>query len=129
MQFSHYIQYNNSFYFLMDLLDTYYKYILFYTVVLAIPRRRSPMPYVTDVSDSEEILTPPADDALPAPPTTPPGQHTPSLLAYFNSLITLARRARARRERHVMRGTGEFELPLDTLARKHPYIFIKTMSG
>jgi hypothetical protein len=88
------------------------------------------MPYVTDVSDSaQEVLTPPADDTLPALPTTPPGQHTPSLLAYVNRLIALARRARARQKRQVVPGAGEFELPLDILARKYPYMFIKTMSG
>jgi hypothetical protein len=87
------------------------------------------MPYVTDVSDSvQEVHLSPTDDTLQALPTTPPGQHT-SPLAYLDGLITLARRAWARRERHVVRRTGEFELPLDILARKHPYIFIKTMSG
>jgi hypothetical protein len=114
----------------MHISHTYYKYILSHTVVLAIPRRRSHMPYVTDASDSvQEVLTSPADDTLQALPTTPPGQHTPSLLAYLDGLITLARRAWARRERQVVQGTGEFELPLDILARKHPYMFIKTMSG
>jgi hypothetical protein len=88
------------------------------------------MPYVTDASDSvQEVLTSPADDTLQALPTTPPGQHTPSLFAYLDGLITLARRAWARRERQVVQGTGKFELPLDILARKHPYMFIKTMSG
>ena len=52
------------------------------------------MPYVTDASDSvQEVLTSSADDALPAPPTTPSRQQTPSLLAYCSGLITLARRA------------------------------------
>ena len=87
------------------------------------------MPYVTDVSDSvQEVLTSPADDTLPALPTTPPGQHTPSLLAYLDGLITLARRACARRKWQVVRGTGEFELPLDILVRKYPYMFITAMS-
>ena len=88
------------------------------------------MPYVIDASDSvQEVLTPSADDALPAPPTTPSRQQTPSLLAYFNGLITLARRAWAHRQRPGVARTGEFELPLDILVRKYPYMFIKTMSG
>ena len=88
------------------------------------------MPYATDVSDSvQEVLTSPADDALPAPPTTPSRPYTPSLFAYCKGLITLARRACAQRQRHSVARTREFELPLDILARKYPYIYIKTMSG
>ena len=88
------------------------------------------MPYVTDASDSvQEVLTSSADDALPAPPTTPSRPQTPSLLAYCNGLITLARRAWAYRQRPGVSHTSEFELPLDILARKYPYMFIKTMSG
>jgi hypothetical protein len=88
------------------------------------------MPYVIDASDSvQEVLTPSADDALPAPPTTPSRPQTSSLLAYCNGLIALARRAWAHRQRQGVARAGEFELPLDILARKYPYMYIKTMSG
>jgi hypothetical protein len=88
------------------------------------------MPHVVAASDSiHEALTSSAADTLRAPLPTPAFRPVRSLLAYLQSLITPARRSPVRRQRQCLHTAHEFERPVDTLARKHPYIFIKAMSG
>jgi hypothetical protein len=131
MHFSHFLQKNNSFYFLTCASDTYdNKYILFNIVVLAIPRRRCSMPQVADISDSvQEDWLSSVDEALPLRPTTPLGQHRFSLLAGLRGLISLTRRVCMRRGRYGAPRMYDFERPVDTLARQHPYLYIKAMSS
>jgi hypothetical protein len=86
------------------------------------------MPQVADISDSvEEDLQSPADEALSLPLTAPPEEPKWSLLAYLRGLISPTRRARG--QRHSALRIHDFERPVDTLARQHPYLFIKAMSS
>ena len=88
------------------------------------------MPQVADISDSVvSILARPQGQALPSRPTTPPRQHKLSLLAYLRGLISPARRVCMRRQWHSAPRMHDFERPLDTLARQHPYLFIAAMSS
>jgi hypothetical protein len=89
------------------------------------------MPHVADISDSVQvsILARPKGQALPLRLTTPPGRHRFSLLAGLRGLISLTRRVCMRRGRHSAPRMHDFERPVDTLARQHPYLFIKAMSS
>jgi hypothetical protein len=87
------------------------------------------MPQVADISDSVQEDPPLfVDDALPLRPTTPPGQHRPSLLACLRGLFSLTRRVRMRRGQCITLRMHDYERPVDILARQHPYLFIKAMS-
>ena len=87
------------------------------------------MPQVADISDSvQEDLPLCADDMLPWRPTTPLRQHKLSLLACLRGLISLTRRVCTRLGRYGAPGMHDCERPVDTLARQHPYLFIKAMS-
>jgi hypothetical protein len=50
-------------------------------------------------------------------------------LAWLGRLCTLVPRLRPRRQERCALGTPRFETPLDILAREHPDIHLRVMSG
>ena len=90
------------------------------------------MPHVTDDTDTlqEIALLPEYDYAKSLPRVLPPSRRGGfHLLAFLRRLITAHWRGKARQERLCNPRAHEFETLTDILARKHPYLYIKTLSG
>jgi hypothetical protein len=72
-------------------------------------------------------------DLIDAPSTTTPlstpGQRRCSLLAMLRGAVASCLRYRMPHTPRVLPNQQRLESPVDTLARKHPYIYIKAMSG
>jgi hypothetical protein len=72
-----------------------------------------------------------ADTAEPQTPVLPLPRRGPArLVAALRRLVTLPGRARTSRlQRHIPPMYGQFEMPTDTLAREHPFLYIKSLCG
>ena len=91
------------------------------------------MPHVLkdpDILEEHTALSPECDElhALPLGlPTSPRGRSR--FLTFLHHLITPVPRLRTRRQEHCAPGAPRFETALDILAREHPDIHLRVMSG
>jgi hypothetical protein len=91
--------------------------------------RRCLMPHVMDDTETLEHAAAPAGDTTHARTLVlSPRRGRFSLLAAVGRLFTALWRRRPQ-ELHDVRGTQQFELPLDILARKHPDLYLRLMTG
>jgi hypothetical protein len=83
-----------------------------------------------DILEEHTALSPECDElhALPLGlPTAPRGRSR--FLTLLRRLITPVPRLRTRRQECCVPGAPRFEVPLDILAREHPDIHLRVMSG
>jgi hypothetical protein len=88
------------------------------------------MPHVMNDTEILEQLSRSleADAAEPQTPVLSPPRHGfARLVAALRCLITLPWRSHARWERHYGSHTPQLEMPTDTLAREHPFLYIKSL--
>ena len=83
------------------------------------------MPSVIEASGTvEEEHVEQSHETLP--PIPAPRRGVISIIV--TTISAVAKHFKQHRDRQVLRHE-EVEMPLDTLARKHPYIYIKTLAG
>jgi hypothetical protein len=91
------------------------------------------MSHVTTAPDILAHLSPASDgDALheQAPVLPPSRQGRAPLWTFFRNLMTPILRWRAHRQQpDMLRVPTQPEMPIDLLARKYPFIYIKALSG
>jgi hypothetical protein len=91
------------------------------------------MAHVTTTSDILAHLSPSSKSNVlhkPAPVLPSARREHARLWTFFHSLITPILRWRSRRQQpDALRMPQQFETPIDLLARKHPFIYIKALSG
>lgn len=91
------------------------------------------MSHVTTAPDILAHLSPSSDgDALHelAPVLPPPRRGRAPLWTFFRNLMTPVLRWRAHRQQPgILHMTQQPEMPIDLLARKYPFIYIKALSG
>jgi hypothetical protein len=90
------------------------------------------MPHVIDDPDVLEhsTTTPDCDETQALPRVLPSARRGhPRLFAVLRGLFTTLRRRRTPREQPAIPRTQPFELPMDILAREHPDLYLRSMSG
>lgn len=91
------------------------------------------MAHVTTTSDILAHLSPSSASTVlhePAPVLPSARREHAQLWTFFRNLVTPVLRWRARRQQPgALRMPQQFEMPIDLLARKYPFIYIKALSG
>jgi hypothetical protein len=90
------------------------------------------MPHVIDDTDMLEHATSTPDyDTVQALPLVLPSARRgrSTLRASLRSLFTSIRRVRLYRQQPAVSGMQQFELPMDILARQHPDLYLRCMTG
>ena len=91
------------------------------------------MAHVTTAPDILAHLSPSSASTVlhePAPVLPSARREHAKLWTFFHSLITPVLRWRARRQQPgTLRMPQQTEMPIDLLARKYPFIYIKALSG
>ena len=89
------------------------------------------MPRVIDASEAVQEEQWHQDEAktVPLSSIAEPQHDCTSFLAALWFAVTSLITQHARLQLHVAPSKQRFELPIDTIAREHPFLYIKTMCG
>jgi hypothetical protein len=89
------------------------------------------MPQVIDVPEviQEERWQPYEEKTAPLPLSTQPRRRRGGFLASLWSAVVSMSERYVRPQPRMVHSKQPFELPIDRIAREHPFLFIKAMSG